>query len=491
LKKIKGKNITVIGLARSGVGAANLLAELGAQVTVTDARTEDKLQGFITKLSAGVKRVLGEHPDYLFTSADMIVISPGVPLNIKPLSLARSKGISIISELELAYQIINMRNSEFGIRNVQAGRETQFLAVTGTNGKSTTTALLDFMMKNGGFKTILGGNIGNALTDEIYKQRAENQEQRVDWFVAEISSFQLEAIRDFRPKGAALLNVTPDHLDRYHSIEEYGDAKARVFENQTYDDFLVLNRDDPETMKIFNAKCTILSPASQLGRQNTKLPRVYFFSRKEKVEGLYSADGKIWCNLPLSSFVPRPLSLIGIEEIKIKGVHNLENAMAASAMALLAGCPVEAVMDSLRRFEGLEHRLEPVRELGGVTYINDSKGTNVGAVLKSLESFSNPVILIAGGRDKAGEFSLLRDPVKERVKALILIGEASEKIKKALGDVTRTVMAQSLKDAVKASRDLAEKGEIVLLSPACASFDMFADFEDRGRQFKRIVMELK
>ncbi len=491
MKKIKGKNVTVIGLARSGVGAANLLTDLGAQVTVTDTKTEDKLQGFITKLSAGVKRVLGEHPDYLFTSADMIVISPGVPLNIKPLSLARSKGIPIISELELAYQIINMRNAEFGMRNVQAGKETQFLAVTGTNGKSTTTALLAFMMKKGGFKTILGGNIGNALTEEIHKQMAESEEQRVDWLVAEISSFQLEAIRDFRPKGATILNVTPDHLDRYHSIEEYGDAKARVFENQTCDDFLVLNRDDPETMKIFNAKCKMLSPASQSGRQNTKLPRVYFFSRKEKVEGLYSGDGKIWCNLPFSSFVSRPLSLIGIEEIKIKGVHNLENAMAASVMALLAGCPVEAVMDSLRRFEGLEHRLEPVRELGGVTYINDSKGTNVGAVLKSLESFSKPVILIAGGRDKAGEFSLLRDLVKERVKALILIGEASGKIKKALGDITQTVMARSLRDAVEASRDLAEKGDIVLLSPACASFDMFTDFEDRGRQFKRNIMELK
>ena len=491
MKKIKGKNVTVIGLARSGVGAANLLTDLGAQVTVTDTKTEDKLQGFITKLSAGVKRVLGGHPDYLFTSADMIVISPGVPLNIKPLSLARSKGIPVISELELAYQIINMQDTEFGMRNIQAVRETQFLAVTGTNGKSTTTALLDFMMKKGGSKTILGGNIGNALTEEIHKQRAEIKEQRVDWLVAEISSFQLEAIRDFRPKGAAILNITPDHLDRYHSIEEYGDAKARVFENQTCDDFLVLNRDDPETMKIFNAKCKMPSHASQSGLQKTKIPRVYFFSRKEKVEGLYSGDGKIWCNLPSSTLVPCPLSLIGIEEIKIKGVHNLENAMAASAMALLAGCPVDAVIDSLRRFEGLEHRLEPVRELGGVTYINDSKGTNVGAVLKSLESFSNPVILIAGGRDKAGEFSLLRDPVKERVKALILIGEASEKIKKAVGDITQTVTAQSLKDAVKASRDLAEKGDIVLLSPACASFDMFTDFEDRGRQFKRIVMELK
>jgi UDP-N-acetylmuramoylalanine--D-glutamate ligase len=238
--------------------------------------------------------------------------------------------------------------------------------------------------------------------------------------------------------------------------------------------------------------------------QNTKLPRVYFFSRKEEVEGIYFKDKMIYCNFPtMTGTVPilPPLAsksgtvpsapLIKADEIKIKGVHNLENAMAASAMALLADCPVEAVIESLKEFPGLEHRLEFVGEIDGVNYFNDSKGTNVGAVIKSLESFTEPIILIAGGRDKAGDFSLLRHLVKEKVKAIVLIGEAGEKIKRALEDLTDTVMAEDLRDAVKISHSMASKGDIVLLSPACASFDMFLNFEDRGRQFKKIVMEMK
>ena len=268
-------------------------------------------------------------------------------------------------------------------------------------------------------------------------------------------------------------------MDRYRSLEEYGAAKARIFENQGEGDFLVLNRDDPETMKVEREK---------FKAKNAKQRTVYF-SRREEVEGVYLKDGQVYCNIPDTA--PFRSLLLGADEIRMKGVHNLENAMAAAAMALLAGCPVEAVIDSLKQFPGLEHRLEPVRELDGVRYINDSKGTNTGAVVKSLESFSSPIILIAGGRDKAGDFSLLRDAVKQRVKALVLIGEASGKISKALGDLTETVMAASLKEAVEISRNLAGRGDIVLLSPACASFDMFEDFEDRGRQFKKIVMELK
>jgi UDP-N-acetylmuramoylalanine--D-glutamate ligase len=219
-------------------------------------------------------------------------------------------------------------------------------------------------------------------------------------------------------------------------------------------------------------------------------PEVFYFSRRIEVKGIYCLDGKIYCNMP--GFVKVPVSepLLEADAIKIKGVHNLENAMAASAMALLADCPVEAVIDSLREFGGLEHRLEMVRELDGVRYVNDSKGTNVGAVIKSVESFDAPLILIAGGRDKAGDFSALRAPVAGRVKALVLIGEAADKIKDALGDVAETVTAKDLREAVELSRKKAEKGDVVLLSPACASFDMFKDFEDRGRQFKKIVMDL-
>ena len=520
--EVKDKNVTVVGLARSGIGAANLLTELGADVTVTDIKKEDELKDFIPKLRPSVRLVLGTHHEDIFLSSDMLVISPGVPLSIPPILKAKAKGIPIIGELELAYQIVSSQQSAVspptpsfksphppftkGGRGGIIGGKGGFLAVTGTNGKSTTTALLDFMMKKGGFETILGGNIGNALTEEILK-RVMGHGSRVnsqltpyplplapDFIVAEVSSFQLESIKDFRPKVATILNITPDHLDRYHSIKEYSDAKARIFENQNEDDFLVLNWDDPETIKV----------ASDELKVKSEKPKIFYFSRRKEVNGIYLKDGRIYCNFPLmtgtvpilpplagkSGTVPS-VPLINADEIKIKGVHNLENAMAASAMALLADCPIKAVIDSLREFPGLEHRLEFVKELNGVKYFNDSKGTNIGAVIKSLESFKEPVILIAGGRDKAGDFSILRHLVRERVKAVVLIGEAGEKIKRALGDLAETVMAKDLREAVNISRNMALKGDIVLLSPACASFDMFANFEDRGMQFKKIVMEME
>ena len=478
--------MTVVGLARSGIGAANLLAELGARVTVTDTKTEEELKDFMSGLNPSVRLALGSHPEDIFVRADAVIVSPGVPPGIQPLSLAKSKGIPVVGELELAYQVAIYGSDNPPIPPLIKGG---FLAITGTNGKSTTTALLDFMMKKAGFKTILGGNIGNALTEEILKIIAtrESHLTHYDFIVAEVSSFQLESIKDFRPKAAAIVNVTPDHLDRYHSLEEYSAAKARIFENQGEDDFLVLNRDDAGTMKLYNSKFSPQRVARGSKIEDSK-SRIFYFSRKQEVKGLYYKEGIVYCDL--LRLESHPFALIRAEEIKIKGVHNLENAMAASAMALLAGCPVEAVIDSLKEFQGLEHRLEFVRELNGVPYFNDSKGTNVDAVIKSLESFSSPVILIAGGRDKAGDFSRLRDLVRERVKVLVLIGEASQKIKKALGDITETATAGDLRDAVKISRNKAAQGDVVLLSPACASFDMFSNFEDRGRQFKKIVQEM-
>lgn len=464
---MKGKNVTVVGLARSGAGAANLLAALGARVTVTDIRRGEELEHYVRQLSASVRLVLGAHPEDVFVNADMLVVSPGVPLDISPIARARSEGVPVIGELELAYQL--------------AGNKTPFLSVTGTNGKSTTTALLDFMMRKGGFRTVLGGNIGNALTEEFLKRGEGTGNPDADFIVAEVSSFQLESIKNFKPRGAVIVNITPDHLDRYHSLEEYADAKARIFENQDTGDFLVVNHDDPQTMQVMRQKV----------RGNGRHPAIVYFSRKEKVEGIYAEEGVVYANLPALPLSPCPFPLIHADEIRIKGVHNLENAMAASAMALLAGCSDGAVTASLREFPGLEHRLEPVRSLKGVTYFNDSKGTNVGAVIKSLESFTEPVILIAGGRDKSGNFSLLKQLIRERVKAVILIGEASEKIQKAVGEAARTIRAGDLRDAVIKAKDFAAEGDVVLLSPACASFDMFADFEDRGRQFKTIVGELE
>lgn len=492
--EIQGKKITVVGLGRSGIGAANLLSELGADVTVTDRKPEEELTDFRDKLKPSIRLSLGSHPEDLFISADMIVISPGVPLSVLPLSKVKGKGIPVIGELELAYQIASNQTLRFD----SEGSVASFLAVTGTNGKSTTTTLLNAMLRKGGFRTILGGNIGNALTEEIYKRlgdsgtrglgevtvsptrRVAGSDIGIDYIVVEVSSFQLETIQDFRPKGAVILNITPDHLDRYHSLEEYSEAKARIFENQRGEDFLLLNADNPETVKVVK---------EQIKGKREK-PGIFYFSRKKEVEGIYFKDGRIYCNFPGMSLVTHHSLLIHADEIKIKGVHNLENAMAASAIALLAGSSLESIKDSLREFPGLEHRLEFVREKDGVRYVNDSKGTNVGAVVKSIESFNEPIILIAGGRDKAGDFSPLRNLVKERVKAIVLIGEAREKIKKSLGDLTETAMAKDLEEAVLISRSIAVKGDVVLLSPACASFDMFMDFEDRGRQFKKIVMEL-
>lgn len=450
----------VVGLARSGVGAANLLKAMGNDVTVTDRKTEANLEEYVRKLSSGVGLALGGHPQRIFDEAELIVVSPGVPLSIEPLRLAREGGKRIIGELELAFRSLG---------------DIPIYAVTGTNGKSTTVTLLDLMFRKAGRKSLLAGNIGNALTEEILKRANGTMRVRgVDCAVVEISSFQLEAIEEFRPKGAAVLNVTPDHMDRYRSMDEYRESKAAISQNQKKGDFLVLNADDPECMKIHGAA------------MKTGEAALWHFSRKSPVKGIYLRGGEVIYDLGPAG----EGALLKAGDIRIKGVHNLENAMAASAMALLAKCPPEAVREALEEFPGLEHRLEFVREVEGVSYVNDSKGTNVGAVVRSLEGFTNPVILIAGGRDKGGDFTELEDLVREKVKALVLIGEAKEKIRDALCGLTECWLESSLEGAVMRAREAASAGDAVLLSPACASFDMFSDFEDRGRQFKEIVRKL-
>ncbi len=456
--EIKGKKVLVMGLARSGLGASNILAKLEAEVTVTDIKPIEAVEGYVKRLLPSVRHVLGGHPGELFRETDMIVLSPGISLDNPHLQDAIKLGMPIISELELAYGLT----------------DAPFIAITGTNGKSTTTTLVAEMLKLDGRNIILGGNIGNALTEEIYM--AVNTQKTIDFIVAEVSSFQLETIKEFRPKIAAILNITPDHMDRYHYMDAYIKAKERIFENQTSDDFLVLNADDPEINEVRSKKLEVRSVK----------PQILFFSRFKEVKGVYFKNGVVYCNIPDLSF-PGHLPLIDADDIRIKGVHNLENAMAASLIAILCGCRIKAIRDTLVDFKGLEHRLEFVDEMDGVTYINDSKGTNIGAVMKSLEGFESPIILLAGGRDKDGDFSLLRGLVEKKVKTLILFGEAKDKISKAIGDATDTIMADTLKDAVEIARNQAERGDVVLLSPACASFDMFSDFEDRGRKFKEIV----
>lgn len=469
--ELRDKRVTVVGLARSGQGAASLLTSLGAHVTVTDRKGEEELREAVSGIPRGVTLALGGHPEEAILGADLIVVSPGIPLQREPLMRARENGIPVIGELELSFCVADRLAKE------RTGGAARFLAVTGSNGKSTTTTLLDLMVRKAGFSTVLAGNIGNALSAEIVPM-IKTETPLPDFFVIEVSSFQLEAIESFRPRAASILNITPDHMDRYHSLEEYRLAKARIFENQGAGDSVVLNADDAGT----EALAGMVSHRPGL--------RKIFFSRKREVEGLFLRDGMIVCRIPGLPGLDVDMPLIRAGEIRIHGVHNLENAMAASAMALLAGCSPDSVSAALREFPGLEHRLELVRELDGVRYINDSKGTNVGAVEKSLESFDSPVILIAGGRDKAGDFAALRDLVAARVRGLVLIGEAAGKIRYALGDVTHTVLAADLREAVTISRSIAKAGDVVLLSPACASFDMFRDFEDRGRQFKQIVTEL-
>ncbi len=440
----KGKRVTVVGLARSGVAAARTLHALGAAVTVTDKKPAGQLTAQIAALGSGAIRVeAGGHPDGIFIETDLIVLSPGVP-KIPQVVAARQRGVKVISELELAWLLSG----------------SPFIGITGTNGKSTVTTLTGLMLQKAGKGVLVAGNIGNALTEDVRLLRGR------DWIVAELSSFQLEDIETFRPSVAAILNVTQDHLDRYRDIAEYAAAKARIFENQTKKDVLVLNFDDPIVKAFSKRTSATVVPFSRLLRFNP---------------GACVQDGYLLYN---------GQRVCRAEEIKIRGVHNLENAMAAAAMALAAGADRESVAAVLREFPGLEHRLEFVRERSGVAYINDSKGTNVGAVVKSVEGFTQPVILIAGGLDKGSDFSPLYDLFKQKVKLLVLIGKAADKMAKALGGATETVFAATLHDAVRLASAKAASGDVVLLSPACASFDMFRDFEDRGRQFKDAVKAL-
>ncbi len=439
-----GKRVTVVGMARSGVAAARALHGLGAKVTVTDRKPLEQLQEQVRQLgSPEIAVAAGGHPDRLFTGADLVVLSPGVP-KLPQVLAAKERGVPVISELELAWRLA----------------DAPFIGITGTNGKSTVTTLVGMMLRRAGRKVLVAGNIGNALTEDPALLRGQ------DWIVAELSSFQLEEIETFRPRAAAVLNVTQDHLDRYASMEEYGRAKARIFENQRPGDLLVLNFDDPLVRAFAKEAAGTVAPFSRLRRQNPG--------------ACVLEDRIVYDNRPV----------MAVREVRIKGLHNLENALAATALAIGAGADADSVAAVLREFPGLEHRLEPVREKDGVVYINDSKGTNVGAVIKSVEGFARPVILIAGGLDKGSDFSPLAELFRRKVKLLVLIGKAADAMERALGGSVETVRAADLREAVRTAHDRARAGDAVLLSPACASFDMFRDFEDRGRQFKEAVLAL-
>ena len=446
--ELKNKKILVVGLAKTGVACARFLASKGARVTVTDMRSETALAGQLTEL-AGCDIIweLGRHDEATFHASDLIVVSPGVPMDLPQLGAAQHAGREIISEVELAARFI----------------EAPLAAITGTNGKTTTTSILGAIFKHNGYHTFVGGNIGTPLI-----ALAESH-QMWDQVVAEISSFQLEWITSFRPTVAALLNLSEDHLDRYADYQAYINAKLRIFENQTEDDFAVVNRDDPLVWEHAQKLTASLFP----------------FSRKiELEEGIFYRDGIITYRHN------------GHEEcfptaaIRLQGVHNLENIMAAAACALLLGCRPDETFETILCFEALHHRMEFVREVNGVSYYEDSKATNVGSVEKALESFAN-ITLIAGGKDKGGSYGPLAPLIQERVRHLILIGEAAERMERELGKLTETHRAASMEDAVQRAAQVTLPGGIVLMSPACSSFDMFKDYEERAQCFIAAVMALK
>ncbi|MFQ5656698.1 MAG: UDP-N-acetylmuramoyl-L-alanine--D-glutamate ligase [Candidatus Methylomirabilales bacterium] len=448
---VQGKRVTVVGLARSGAAACKLLVSQGALVTGSDRRLSEEIQTDLEDLRRrGVNLELGRHEPKTFLQADLIIVSPGVDLNLPLLQEARSRGIRLWSEVELAFR----------------ASEAPFLAVTGTNGKSTTTTLIGLMMKHAGRRAMVAGNIGTALCDVVPALSREY------WVVAEISSFQLETIETFRPQVALLLNITPDHLDRHADLPAYLQAKAGVFVNQEPHDVAVVNAADPLAVE-----------AAARGKA-----RQIFFSQRQPVEeGAFLDEGRL-----ILCMGGKEETICDRAEMRLQGIHNTENALASVAAAGHLGIPARSMREVLTQFSGLEHRLEPVAEIAGVRYLNDSKGTNVGATMKSLESFPpGRVILIAGGLDKGADFRPLIPVVKERVKATILIGQAREKLEATLKQVSPIRGAASLEEAVETAATLATQGDVVLLSPACASFDMFRDFEERGAVFKAAVRRVK
>jgi UDP-N-acetylmuramoylalanine--D-glutamate ligase len=446
---LTNKRVLVVGLGKSGVASALFLKAHGARVTVSDTKPEAELREEIpVLLDHGIAVETGGHGERTFRGQDLIVVSPGVPVDAPLLVQARSLGETVIGEIELAGQFLH----------------GPIVAITGSNGKTTTTTLAGEIVAAGGYKTAVGGNIGTPAISFVERDTPETV------IVLEVSSFQLETIRTFRPKIAVILNVTPDHLDRHHTFAAYRDAKARIFENQTPDDFAVLNADDRTCV--------------ELGSR-TNAP-VYWFSRKKEVsQGGYVREGKI-----LFRDGDGQREIMQASEIPLKGNHNVENVLAAVCVGVLMRCTPEKIRTTVRDFKAVEHRLEYVGTVRGVEYFNDSKATNVDATIKALESFPANIHLILGGKDKGSDYSVLNDLLRERVKRVYTIGAAAAKIESQIKG-PEVIHAETLENAVKRAAAAAQSGDIVLLAPACASFDQFKSYEHRGRIFKDLVKRLE
>lgn len=445
--QLRGKRFTVLGAGRSGLAVARLLKTRRAKVFLSESGPEKKFESAAEELrEIGVEYEFGENT-HLVLDADTIVISPGVPLDTPIVELARRKGIPIVSEIELAYAVC----------------EAPIVAITGTNGKTTTTTLVYEIFKKAGWNAFAAGNIGVPFASIADQAKGEKTV-----VVLEVSSFQLDTIAEFRPKVSAILNITPDHLDRYPSYEAYIQSKFRIVENQKGYDTFVYNADD-ETVQ----NCAETVTFRSLG-----------FSIKQPLkQGAYLQDGAVMLRIGREREI-----LIGRDEIGIPGPHNLMNAMAAALMTRVMGIEYDVIRQTLREFKGVEHRIEFVRELDGVKYYNDSKATNVDSMFYALGSFKEPIVLIAGGKDKGNDYNQVRELVEKNVKAIVAVGKGAEKIEKFFSPFKKVVSAGfSMEDAVCQARKLAQPGDVVLLSPACASFDMFDNYEHRGRVFKELV----
>jgi UDP-N-acetylmuramoylalanine--D-glutamate ligase len=465
MMNLKDKKTLVVGLGRTGLAAARFLHQKGARVLVADTADETQLGDSVGTLrKMGVALELGPHRVSSFQNADLIVVSPGVCHTIEPIAQAIARGVPLMSEVELASRFI----------------KEPIVAVTGTNGKTTTTELLGQMLKNSGISVFVGGNIGNPLIEYA------GSGQKMQVVVAEISSFQLDTIDSFRPNVSVLLNITADHLDRYPDFETYADSKIRVFRNQQADDVAVLNGSDPliraKTKEIKSQR--LFFPALQANEQGAVLNGKRIILNLDKLKRIQS---KIHIPHPASR-IPEYLN---IAKIRLRGRHNFENACAASLAALAAGATLKGIQKTLDHFKGLAHRLEQVATVNRVHYYNDSKATNVDGVLRALDSFSKPVLLLMGGRDKGSNFSVLQDRIRTHAKELIVMGEAAEAIRSALGRLLPTKIVASMQEAVTTAFQDADPEDVVLFSPGCASFDWYKNYAERGDDFRRAVEELE
>ena len=447
---LANKRVLVVGLGKSGVASALFLKKHGARVTVSDAKPEDQLRSEIPLLlDHGITVETGGHGDRTFRGQDLIVVSPGVPVDAPHLVQARALGEPVIGEIELAARFL----------------PGPIVAITGSNGKTTTTTLVGEILGAGGLPTVVGGNIGTPAIS-LFERATANT-----WAVLEVSSFQLETVQTFRPRIAVILNITPDHLDRHRTFEAYAGAKARIFENQQSDDFAVLNEDDPACVNL--AK-----------RVNAQL---FWFSRQKEVQrGAWLSGGRI-----LFRDAARQQEIMLVADIPLKGAHNVENALAGVCVGMLVGSSPERIREAIRNFKAVEHRLEFVARIRNVDYYNDSKATNVDATIKALESFPANIHLILGGKDKGSDYSVLNDLLRRRVKRVYTIGAAAPKIESQIKEAADIFHAETLEKAIRRAAQDAKPNDIVLLAPACASFDQFDSYEHRGKVFKDVVKSLE